>query len=255
MWQTNQELETALTEYRQQLDLLSVSTTTSQDEMKDLIRSLTEVECLVADLTSSTLSSTERKESLEADLRSIEDRIKTVEGELGEVEPSWKAKSDETRVLAGSLAEASTRLEALYAKKGRAGQFATVQDRNVYLHSQMAGLKTLVSEAETRLVDVQARSSEAGTRLVQVEEEQETVRAELDDTRSRDFELVDELRALREKEGTLADERKEAWREDAKLESTVHHAKEELKAAERHLSTMMDRVSLPFPHSCVLIVS
>lgn len=36
---------------------------------------------------------------------------------------------------------------------------------------------------------------------------------------------------------------RELWREDAKLENTVSHAREELKTAERHLSSMMDRVS------------
>lgn len=35
---------------------------------------------------------------------------------------------------------------------------------------------------------------------------------------------------------------RDLWREDAKLESTVGHAREELKAAERHLAGMMDRV-------------
>jgi hypothetical protein len=52
---------------------------------------------------------------------------------------------------------------------------------------------------------------------------------------------------LKEEEGKIADQRKELWREDAKLESTVSHAREELKAAERHLASMMDRVSR-FPY-------
>jgi structural maintenance of chromosome 3 (chondroitin sulfate proteoglycan 6) len=35
---------------------------------------------------------------------------------------------------------------------------------------------------------------------------------------------------------------RDLWREDAKLETTVGHARDELRTAERTLATMMDKV-------------
>jgi structural maintenance of chromosome 3 (chondroitin sulfate proteoglycan 6) len=42
--------------------------------------------------------------------------------------------------------------------------------------------------------------------------------------------------------GFLLIDDRELWREDAKLDTTVGHARDELRAAERALSTMMDKV-------------
>lgn len=40
----------------------------------------------------------------------------------------------------------------------------------------------------------------------------------------------------------LIDLDRELWREDAKLDTTVGHARDELRTAERNLATMMDKV-------------
>ena len=48
--------------------------------------------------------------------------------------------------------------------------------------------------------------------------------------------------------GFLLIDDRELWREDAKLDTTVGHARDELRAAERALSTMMDKVHSSLVH-------
>ena len=48
---------------------------------------------------------------------------------------------------------------------------------------------------------------------------------------------------LKKEMSSLTERRKEVWREDARLDSVLSHAADELRSAERHLAGMMDKVS------------
>ena len=74
------------------MSLLAISSQQSEIEMKDLVRSLTEVECLVVDLDNAAGAGEERKARLEGQLAEIEQRIAEAEAELAEVEPEWREK-------------------------------------------------------------------------------------------------------------------------------------------------------------------
>lgn len=238
----SQELETALSEHRQQLELLAVSTTSSQEEMHDLIRSLTELECLVADLTSSTESTAERQEALEGEVATIERRIEVVRAELdGEVQPAWRTAVAEERAVRQELDGESARVDALYAKQARHGQFSTRADRDTFLAAQASTLESRMTEAAQKAAALGARADDSHKRLADVQAESRSLRTAVEGTQADERAIADELREAKDKEGRLSDQRKDLWREDAKVESTAHHAREELKGAERHLATTMDR--------------
>lgn len=60
--------------------------------MQDLIRSKTEVECLVADLRSAEDSNDGTAEQLQNQLQGISQRISEKEVELMEIEPEWASE-------------------------------------------------------------------------------------------------------------------------------------------------------------------
>jgi structural maintenance of chromosome 3 (chondroitin sulfate proteoglycan 6) len=62
------------------------------NEMQDLIRSKTEVECLVADLRSVEDSNDGAAEQLQNQLQDISQRISEKEVELMEIEPGWASE-------------------------------------------------------------------------------------------------------------------------------------------------------------------
>lgn len=66
------------------------------DEMQDLIRSKTEVECLVADLRSAENTNDGTAEQLQNQLQDVSQRISEKEVEFMEIEPEWaSAKQQE----------------------------------------------------------------------------------------------------------------------------------------------------------------
>lgn len=210
--------------------------------MHDLIRSLTELECLVADLSSATESTTERRVALEGEVETIEQRIDAVRSELDkEIHPAWREAVAEERTVRQELDGETARVDALYAKQARHGQFTTRTERDAFLTTQVFTFESRSAEASQKAEALGARANDSRKRLADVQGESRSLRTAVEGTQADERAIADELRAAKEKESRLADERKDLWREDAKVESQAHHAREELKSAERHLATMMDR--------------
>jgi len=67
------------------------------------------------------------------------------------------------------------------------------------------------------------------------------VQEKIEDGRKKVKDITENITALKEKHTELTEKRKEMWREDAKLDSLVNRAADELKTAERILAGMMDK--------------
>jgi chromosome segregation ATPase len=90
-------IEAEIAEKRQQQSLLVLNRREMDDEIQDLTRSKTEVECLVTDLRSAEDSNESATEQLQNQLQDISQWISEKEVELMEIEPEWaSAKHQET---------------------------------------------------------------------------------------------------------------------------------------------------------------
>lgn len=93
----SQKLEQEIKNLRQQLSISALSKAGYDDEMNELIRSRTELECTIADLQQAGERGEERKEELEADFESILRQITDKESELMEVTPEWQDRVKEEK--------------------------------------------------------------------------------------------------------------------------------------------------------------
>jgi structural maintenance of chromosome 3 (chondroitin sulfate proteoglycan 6) len=66
--------------------------------------------------------------------------------------------------------------------------------------------------------------------------------ARIEEGRKRGKELSEEISTMKETQMANMEKRKDLWREDAKLDSLVKRAADELRTAERALASMMDKV-------------
>lgn len=83
--------------------------------------------------------------------------------------------------------------------------------------------------------------TEMEAEIVKVQSEIESVRETLDGRSGALEEIEKDITDKKEKRNKLLDERKELWREDAKLDSLVEASRQELDKAERALSHTMDQ--------------
>lgn len=214
----------------------------AQSELNDLVRSSTEVECIIADLRSSTSLDGDKRTFLEAELAGVEAQIIQKEGELKTLVPKWEAQRAKEGAEKRKAQEASTQLAALFAKQGRVNRFRTKAERDAFLKGEIASVGSYETIRTAALESTRGELDVARRALVEVEERVAGVHGSMDDSRKRVKDLGEQLAGLKDEQAELAERRKELWREETKLNSLLSHAADEKRSAENNLASMMDKV-------------
>jgi len=213
-----------------------------------MIRSRTALECIVNDLRSAGSRAGSRREELENELQTINQRITSRESDLDDLLPSWESVRIEESTEKRKFDEANARLSALFAKQGRVTKFRTKAERDTFLRQEIRSMQSHM-EVQNRALDVTRNElTNARNSKREIETQIGDVQEKIEDGRRKVAELAHQVAGLREKHAELVEERKDKWREDTKLESLVGRATEELRNAERALAGMMDKVCLVSPY-------
>jgi len=210
--------------------------------LNDLIRSCTELECIVEDLTAAGERSSGRREELETDLSNLNSEIAQTEAELSQLIPEWEQRKEAELNEKRSLELAKGQLSALYSKQGRLTKFRTQGERDNYLRSEIASVEAFRQNQLAALQSAQQGLASSRTSLQDIEARINNAETQADDGRERVKELGVQIATLKNESAELAERRKELWREETKLASQIGQASEELRSAERNLASMMDKV-------------
>jgi structural maintenance of chromosome 3 (chondroitin sulfate proteoglycan 6) len=84
-----------MTSTKQALNLNSIQKKGLAAELHDLVRSRTELECVVADLEKANEATGGKREDVENELRGVEKRIKKVERELEAAKQTWRERKEQ----------------------------------------------------------------------------------------------------------------------------------------------------------------
>ncbi|CAA7266004.1 unnamed protein product [Cyclocybe aegerita] len=211
-----QDLKESIADTRHSLEAVAQGRRDTQAELTDFIRSRTERECIVEDLRMATKSTGGRREDFEAELQQLE--TKTTEKEAPDA-----------------------RLDALFAKQGRATRFRTKSERDTFLRHGIASVTAYKTDRDTALESTNADLVTARRSLGELKTLARDGKGKVEDGRRRAKEPSEESTKKEEEQADLVEKRKELWREDTKLDSPVSRAADELKTAESNLAGMMDK--------------
>ncbi|KZT33869.1 RecF/RecN/SMC protein [Sistotremastrum suecicum HHB10207 ss-3] len=234
-------LEGLLSSKKQAVSLLTIQKRGSIAELNDLVKKRTELQCIVEDLVAASEQGAEKRAGAEKELREVEKKIAKVEKDLERVLPQWREAKEKEAREKRKLDEANAKLTTLYTKQGRLTRFRTKRDRDEFLQSEIRTLESHQATQNQLLEDANEQLAHARNRLVDVENRAESIISGMEDRQNKMKELTVDIGKLQDQKAALMEEQKELWREDAKLEATVSHAKEQLRDAERLLSSMMDK--------------
>lgn len=130
----------------------------------------------------------------------------------------------------------------MHSKRGRLDRFRTRAERDRFLQQEIASIEAHRTVQGKALQTTKQELEVAKTGLREVEEQLKGLEEKGEDSRVRVRELMDEMGKAQEESVMLKEKRKDLWREDAKLETSKTHARDELRTAERTLASMMDKV-------------
>lgn len=103
---------------------------------------------------------------------------------------------------------ANARLQSLYAKQGRLGQFTSAAERDNFLRTEIKSLEEFQKKQSHVLKDTRAESGETKTRLDEMENKEEELRGSLESRGQQLRELEDRIGKFKDEKARLTEHRK-----------------------------------------------
>ncbi|CAG8398464.1 unnamed protein product [Penicillium salamii] len=234
------QIDAEITECRQQIEFLKVDKAQLEDERREASKTLAQNELQAKSLADNQAAAQALKSRYDADLTSVQEAIQKRESEHQEILPRFKALKDQEDGVKSQLTDAETSRQRLYAKQGRNSRFKNKSERDKYLnmevresHNSIKSVQGVVSQTEEDIQELEST-------ITALEPEMERLREQIDGRGDTMHSVDQKVQDAKDERDRLMDQRKELWREEAKLDSVISNASQEADRAERSLSSMMD---------------
>ena len=232
-----------IAELKQQIQFLRVDRSQLEQERRDAAKAKAQVELEVKNLTDGQSSAEQAKSKHESDLQRIKAAIRDRESELNILLPTYNNESSQETKAKNQLDEAETARQRLYSKQGRNAKFKSKKERDEWLRNQIDDTNTSLSTMKA--VNMQTHDDLAGLQdeIKTVDSDIDQLRQQLDGRSDAMQDIDQKIQDAKDTRDKVMDQRKELWREEAKLDTVIATAKAELDKAERSLSHMMDNTT------------
>ncbi|KAJ5172388.1 Chromosome segregation protein SudA [Penicillium capsulatum] len=234
------QIDAEIAECRQQIEFLKVDKAQLEDERREASKGLAQVELQAKALSDNQAAAQALKSRHDADLESVQSAIREREAELQEILPSFNASKDEEDAVKARLTEADTSRQRLYAKQGRNSRFKNKSERDKFLQMEVRESNRSIENVQGVVSQTQEDIQELEREIAQLEPETERLRDQIDGRGDTMHSVDQQVQSAKDERDRLMDQRKELWREEAKLDSVLSGASQEMDRAERSLSHMMD---------------
>lgn len=237
-----QDIEKRLSEAKHKQATSTLTRQGAQSELNDYTRRRKELELSVDDLRAADARAGGKRTEYEAALAAVEERIREKEAELAALLPAWEEHREREAERRKALDAARARLNALFAKRGRQARYRTKAERDAFLRGDIASLEAHRTAQQTALEGARATLQRALATRQDIDARLAQLDTSAAESRVQVQKLGEQYAKFQDESARLKEQRKELWREDAKVNASRNHAADELKTAERALSSMMDKV-------------
>ncbi|SNX83976.1 probable SMC3 - required for structural maintenance of chromosomes [Melanopsichium pennsylvanicum] len=215
-----------------------------EHERRDIAKHLAQIESLVEELEEVGEKRADRRSSLEAELSRIRTEIQHKQAQLDQLRPNLDTLHTGAEQLRASLEETKARVSALYSKQGRSAQFRNQNDRDEYLRSQIGAMDQFMTSQQARIDQTARERTSATQRRTAALDKIRDIEAQLESRKDTVQQLAAEYAAKRDRRDELSEVRKDLWKEEESLRSSLAFAGNELSNAQRKLVGMMDKATV-----------
>ncbi|KAJ5189076.1 RecF/RecN/SMC [Penicillium cf. griseofulvum] len=234
------QIDAEIAECRQQIEFLKVDKAQLEDERREASKTLAQTELQAKSLSDNQAAAQALKSRYDSDLSSVQTAIREREIEHREILPRFNALKDQEDMIKSQLADAETSRQRLYAKQGRNSRFKNKSERDRWLNMEVRESHNSISTVQGVISQTQEDIQELEGEIAALEPETERLRQQIDGRGDTMHSVDQQVQDAKDERDRLMDQRKELWREEAKLDSVLSNASQEVDRAERNLSQMMD---------------
>ncbi|KAI9715312.1 MAG: Structural maintenance of chromosomes protein 3 [Chrysothrix sp. TS-e1954] len=235
------QIEGSIRELKQQTELLLVDKRQFEDERKETARARAKLELSLKSMTEGQSAAQKARAEYEGDLQEVQASIEDREKRLAKIMPEYERSRKEEDKSKIKVTDAEGTRQRLFAKQGRSANFKNQKERDSWLQKEvddvnvaLATRKAVMMQTTEEIQDLQADEQSTKQNVTEL-------RRKFDGRHDALDALSVEAQKAREARDRLQDQRKELWREEAKLDSVLRNSQAEYESAERFLSHMTDQ--------------
>lgn len=235
------ELEEEIRTVRQRLDLLQLEKKQHEDDRRDVAKQKAQIEIEVRSILDGQTSAQKARSLQEEELQQVQFAIEERDARLEQIIPQYNQTRDHEKDVKARVIDTEGKRQRLFAKQGRSAKFKTKAERDNWLNKEIEennmalatrkAVRTQTREEMQALEsDIKAITSDIAKLRQRLDSRSDTMQAHYDD-----------VQKAKDSRDALQDQRKEFWREEARLDSVLRNTQQEYEKAERFLSQMMDQ--------------
>ena len=202
------EINSQISELKQQVEFLKVDKRQLEDERKEKAKARAKLELEVKHLTDGQSMAQQAKSHLRSELDKVQASIREHQDELAEVTPKYLEKLQQEEAVKNELTSAEDTRSGLYAKQGRNSRFRNKKERDDWLREAINSSYTDLSKVKAVRVqtaeDIAELETEIGNTETEITELQEQLNSRGDNSEAIQKD-IQEGKAQRDR---LMDERK-----------------------------------------------
>ncbi|KAI4158686.1 MAG: hypothetical protein LQ342_007207 [Letrouitia transgressa] len=235
------DIQSEINELKQQVEFLKVDRKQLETERRDNARAKAKNELDVKTLSEGQLAAQNARNRYESELDLLQVSIQERESELAEIIPEYNSKIQEEEAMKLELDNAETTRQRLYAKQGRNARFRNKRERDEWLRAEINGSYPQVAKIKAVKMQTSEDIEQLEKETLSIESSIVEMRNQLEGRGDSNEAIQSQIQDAKAARDRMMDERKELWREDAKLDSVMTNAQNELRQAEQELSHTMDQ--------------
>ena len=235
------DVDTQIGELKQQVEFLKVDKKQLEGDRKERSKTKAKIELDVKDLSEGQNAAAQAKAQHESELLKVQTALQRHEQELSQIMPTYTSKMEAEANTKVQLEAAESTRRRLYEKQGRNTNFRNKKERDDYLREQINACYPQVAKIKAVRVQNTEETTDLEKQVFDLETEMEELRGQLEGRGDSNDVIQKEIEQAKADRDRLTDERKELWREEAKLGSVISTANDDLRHAEQDLSHTMDQ--------------
>ncbi|QSL65683.1 hypothetical protein MERGE_002996 [Pneumocystis wakefieldiae] len=236
-----QEIDKNIATIKQQLHLLSIEKRQAEEDKHSKIKEKAQLEFIARNLTESSDELKNSKDIYEKKLQDLENEIKEKETHLQSLLLEFQEAKNNEMQTKNKLENAQNQQNLLYAKRGLNSQFKNKNERDIWLHQEISDLKESIKKRSQTKIELEQELETLKEKINNISKRTESFKEEIENRSQILNNISVEHSSARIARDQLMDERKELWRQEAKLSLTIEQIKEELNRAEKNLTNTISR--------------
>ncbi|KAF1849106.1 RecF/RecN/SMC protein [Cucurbitaria berberidis CBS 394.84] len=234
------QIETDINKRRGDLDVQQADRVQSEKDRKSASLEKARVELELKALQDNQSAAHQTNKSRDAQIKTIQQQIRTREAELKQLLPQYKAKKEEEEAVRSQLMEAEGQRKRLEEKQGRTAFYNNKRERD-------DALRTQIDETNGDLSRRKAVLMQTNEEIVQIQSDVERLEGEIAELRSiiesegdASVNLAAKIEQAKDAFKAIRDEQNNLYREENRVNSQLSNARNDLNKAEGTLSRLLD---------------